>query len=533
MLGGKEATHDAGSAFMKFRPILGLFGILLATVAAGFNEQVVAAALSDVTGGFGLSRDAGRWVTTLFDMLQVVGMAVAPALGTALTLRRFSIGVILTTIFLGVLTPNVPSTASFLVLRALQGLAAGLTIPLLLTTALKVLPPPKRLPGLAAYALTSTFSPMLAPTLAALWTDGMLDWKFVFYEVVPIDVIAVVLVWYGADQDAPKYELLSKFDGIGLVLLILSFCPLVVLLEQGDWLDWFNSPFVRALAVSVTVFLPLFVWRQMVASQPIFELDLLKRRNFVYGIVGVTTFVVLAFSGNQIPLAFLQAVRGFKPLQAHVVTLEIALGQVVFLPLAALLLNQRWVDPRWVSAIGYGCVVAACASGAFAVNDWGDAQFFAAQMAQSAGSSFVVLALLVMATNTVTKPEEGAFASAMFNGSRALAGSIAIFLINLIERHRGSLHRDRIVDTIGHVRYRLVQAIPIPGQDPPALTPSGHPVAPGSLAALNDVVMREVDVFTTIDKFLIFGGLAVLVIVVLWVLAERTYPPRIALAQKS
>jgi DHA2 family multidrug resistance protein len=56
-------------------------------------------------------------------------------------------------------------------LRMVQGLSGGLTIPLLMTTALRVLAPPVRLYGLACNALTATFFPNISATVAALWTD--------------------------------------------------------------------------------------------------------------------------------------------------------------------------------------------------------------------------------------------------------------------------------------------------------------------------------------------------------------------------
>jgi DHA2 family multidrug resistance protein len=62
----------------------------------------------------------------------------------------------------------------------IQGFAGGLTIPLLMTTALMVLPPPIRLYGLAVYGLTATFTSPFSASLAALWTDVVDDWQFVF-----------------------------------------------------------------------------------------------------------------------------------------------------------------------------------------------------------------------------------------------------------------------------------------------------------------------------------------------------------------
>ena len=153
------------------RGIIGLLGVLLAALTAEFNDGVTAAALPDVLGGLGISHDPGTWLTSLYATGQVIGMSVATFWAVTLSIRRFAVGAIA---FCGVVTlliPLSPALGWLYGLRLLQGVSAGLIIPLLLTVALQVLPPPVRLYGLAAYALTATFGPTMGATLAGLWTE--------------------------------------------------------------------------------------------------------------------------------------------------------------------------------------------------------------------------------------------------------------------------------------------------------------------------------------------------------------------------
>jgi MFS family permease len=77
----------------------------------------------------------------------------------------------------------------FLGLRLVQGFVQGLTIPLLMTTALRVLDAPIRLYGLAAYALSATVFPTLGATISAFWTD-FVGVQFAFYQDIPLCAIA-------------------------------------------------------------------------------------------------------------------------------------------------------------------------------------------------------------------------------------------------------------------------------------------------------------------------------------------------------
>jgi DHA2 family multidrug resistance protein len=89
-----------------------------------------------------------------------------------------------------------------------------------MTTALRVLPPPIRLYGLAIYALTITFSPNISISLVALWMDVVHDWHLVFLQAIPLDALAAALVWYGLPNDMPRYERLRQSDWRGAPLIV-------------------------------------------------------------------------------------------------------------------------------------------------------------------------------------------------------------------------------------------------------------------------------------------------------------------------
>jgi MFS transporter, DHA2 family, multidrug resistance protein len=515
---------------MDGRRLVGLGGILVAAIVAQLNDQVTSLALGDISGGLGIDSDTATWLPTLYVTGEVTGMCLAPSLGLAFSFRRFALFAIALSCGATLLVPVVGDhPPALLGLRLIQGIAAGFTIPLLMTTALRVLDPPIRLYGLAVYALTATFTPNLAATLAALWTDVVDDWRFVFLEALPFCAVAAVLVWWGMEQSPPQHERLEKLDWLGALLVAIGFGSLSIVLQQGDRLDWFNSSTITLMTLASTIAIPLFFWQEQRAEIPLIDLGLFKRRNFAYAATTLIFFLVIALSASQVPLTFLEQVRGYKPLQAHWLTLEIASTQLILLPATALLLDLKWLDSRWLSFVGLACILTACIGGAHVTSAWTRDQFFVWQLFQSVGFAFVVMPLLMMATNVI-KPEEGPYGSAMVNTPRAVAEGIGVWAIELIRRWRGGLHRTRILEILGADRLTLVQADPVPGASLPALTPQGTPRSADTLAALDRAVEAQVTTLVTIDTFLILGVLVLCVMLLLAVLPERTYPPRIALA---
>jgi DHA2 family multidrug resistance protein len=510
--------------------IIGLLGALIAAIAVEFNDQVFAVSLPDIKGALGISNDPGTWLGSLYATGQVVGMALSTTLALGFTIRRFALFSFVLCAAVSLPMPFCENLGLFYVLRFIQGVSGGFIIPLLLSTGLRLLTPETRLYALAAYALTATFGPNISIAVAALW-DDVVDWHFVFFQTVPLFTVAFVMVWYGMPQDKPNFDRLRQSDWSGAVLLSIVAFSLVTLLEQGDRLDWFNSPLICVLTLSTVIFLPLLVVNELRAKFPLFGIWLLKRRNFAYAMIALFMFLIISQTGAGLPSSFLQQVAGFRPIQIYGISVELAAIEVVMLPLLAIVLNRPRVDARVISTIGLVLIVIADVRESVLTSTWISSDFEIWEILQAIGQPMFILSLLMMSTNTIRDPREGPFAAALINSVRAVAEPAGIALVQLIIRWRGDLHSDRLVDQIGQGRFRVIQAQGlIPGNLPPLL-PNGAPRTPGALAAFNGAVQAQVAVLTLSDGFVIFAVLTALLLFAVWGLAERTYPPRIVLAQ--
>jgi DHA2 family multidrug resistance protein len=515
---------------VDIKPLFGLVGVLIAAMTSEFNDQVTALALIDVRGALGIGHDSGTWIESLYVWAEIVGMAISPWLATTFTLRRWTLFAIALCGASSVLIPFSPDVEAIYALRLLQGLAGGLLIPLVMTTALRVLTPNIRLYGLAVYALTATFTPALAATTTALWVD-IVHWRFVFLQAVPLCSLAGVLVWYCLHQDQPKYERLRMLDWRGVLLLVIGTGALSTMLYQGDRLDWFNSRLICVLALVSALAIPLLLANEWFHPLPLLKLQMLGRRNLAYSAFGLFLFLIISQSGSTVPLRYLQEVQGYRPLQSNLITLEIAALQLLMLPAMALLLDYKRVDSRVVSLVGLGLILASCIGSSFLTVYWNRDQFYLWQFLQAIGQPMVIMPLLMMATNTVAGVAEAPFASAMINTLRAVAEAASVWFLELIGRWRNALHSSRIVDEVGQDRWRVIQSNGVLPQYPAPLTPSGHPRAPGSLEAFSHAVEQQVAILTTSDTFLILGALTVFLMIVVVTLPVRTFPPRIVFAK--
>jgi DHA2 family multidrug resistance protein len=516
---------------MDIKPFFGLCGVLLAAMTSEFNDQVTSIALADVRGALGIGHDSGTWIESLYVSAEIIGMAVSPWLLMTFTLRRWALFAIALCGASSVLIPFSPNIEAIYALRLLQGLAEGLIIPLVMTAALRILTPNVRLYGLAVYALTATFTPALATTVAALWTD-IVDWRFVFWQTIPLCSLAGVLVWHCLHQDQPRYERFRMLDWRGALLLVIGTGALSTMLYQGDRLDWFNSTLICLLALVSALAIPLFLINEWFHPLPLLKLQMLGRRNVAYGALGLFTFLVIGQSGSSVPLRYLQEVQGYRPLQSNLITLEIAALQLLMLPAMALLLDYKRVDSRVVSLVGLGLILASCIGSSYLTVYWNRDQFYFWQLLQAIGQPMVIMPLLMMVTNSIAGPAEGPFAAALINTSRAVAEATSAWFLALIDRWRNALHSNRIIDEVGQDRWRVIQSKGVLPQYPPPLTPDGQPRVPNSLEAFSHAVQQQVTILSASDTFLILGALTVFLMVVVMTLPVRTPPPRIHFAKQ-
>lgn len=490
------------AAVLGPRIVIGLLGVLLAVLAAGFNENVTKIALADIRGAMGIGHDEGSWLIALYVAPSVCAMAFAPWFAVTLSLRRFTLCAIGAFMLLGLLSPFAPDERSLMLLRALQGLAGGALPPMLMTVALRFLPASIKLYGLASYALTATFGPSLGTPLAAFWVEYV-GWQWAFWQVIPSSLLAMAAVAWGLPQDPLRLERFAQFNWQGLLLGFAAISMLVIGLIQGERLDWFESSLIRALLGGGAALLVLFLINEWSHPLPFFKLQLLKLRNLSFALftLGGVLFVLLASS--LIPSSYLAQVQGYRPLQTAPLMLTVALPQLLALPLVAALCNLRWVDCRWVLATGLALLAGACLLGSQITSAWIRDDLYLVQALQIFGQPMAVLPLLMLSTGSIV-PAQGPFASAWFNSVKGFAAVLAGALLEVLNTARLHFHSTSLVDRLGNT-----------------------PLLDDSLSLATRVHQQAV-ALTSSDLYLSMALLAVVLILIIPFVPTRIYPPRAA-----
>ncbi|MCP2024123.1 UNVERIFIED_ORG: DHA2 family multidrug resistance protein [Pseudomonas reinekei] len=483
------------------RIIIGLVGVLLAVLVSGLNEMVTKVALADIRGALAIGYDEGTWLVACYTATSVAAMAFAPWCAVTFSLRRFTLCAISLFTLLGVLCPFAPNYESLLLLRTLQGLAGGALPPMLMTVALRFLPANVKLYGLAGYALTATFGPGLGTPLAGLWTEYV-GWQWTFWQIIAPCLIAMVAVAYGLPQDPLRLERFKSFNWRGLLLGFPAICMLVIGILQGNRLDWFESNLICGLLGGGLLLLVLFLGGEWSQPIPFFKMQMLGIRNLSFALLTLAGVLVVLQAVIIIPSSYLAQVQSYRPVQTAPIMLLAALPQLLALPLVAALCNFRWVDCRWVLGIGLSMLALSCVGGSQLTSAWIRDDFYVLQWLQIFGQPMAVLPLLMLSTGSIS-PMQGPFASAWFNTVKGLSAVIATGVIEALTTARLHFHSTMLVDRLGN-----------------------SPLAERDSASLAHRLHEQALVLTSSDLYLCMAGLAVTLILLIFWLPTRIYPPR-------
>jgi len=279
------AGDRSGEPAVPLKTWIAVAGALLGAFMAVLNIQITNTALPYIEGGIGTGGVYGTWISTAYLIGEIVVIPLTDFMARVFSLRRYLLTNVALFLLFSALCGQAHSLGEMIVLRALQGFAGGVMIPLAFTIVLSMLPRSKQAMGLAGFAVTATFAPAIGPTIGGYFTDNY-GWPYVFYVNLVPGVVMLSALWYALPPSPMQLGLLSKGDWRGIALVGIGLAAFQTVLDDGNVYDWFGSPFIVKLSLVAAVALGAFVVLEFFTPHPLVKLRLLARRNFGLGTLG-------------------------------------------------------------------------------------------------------------------------------------------------------------------------------------------------------------------------------------------------------
>jgi MFS transporter, DHA2 family, multidrug resistance protein len=431
-----QAAAASRAAPVDGKAWMAVLGSTLGAFMAVLNIQITNASLPDIQGAIGAGIDDGGWISTAYLVAEIIVIPMTGFLSQVFSLRRYLIANTALFLIFSIACAFATDLGQMIVLRACQGFAGGVLIPMAFTIIITRLPRPRQPLGLAMFALSATFAPAIGPTIGGYLTDNY-GWEFIFYVNLVPGIVMLALLWLSLEPAAMDLKRLGRGDWGGIVTMAIGLGTLQTALEEGNKDDWFGSPFILRLAIIAGLALSLFLVIELRVKEPLLNLRLFLRRNFALASVS-NVLLGLALYGSVflLPL-YLSQMQGYDAQQIGEVLAWTGLPQLLLIPLVPRLMRR--FDARLL--IVFGLILFA---GSNLMNIWLDPsisgdQFLLPNLVRAVGQALVMTPLSAIASAGIEKENAGS-ASALFNMMRNLGGAIGIALLQTFLTQREQYH---------------------------------------------------------------------------------------------
>jgi EmrB/QacA subfamily drug resistance transporter len=417
--------------------ILGVLIVgLLAIVIDNTVLNVALKTIAEPRGGLGASQSQLEWAINSYTLVFAGLLFTFGVIGDKVGRKRMlMVGLALFGIA-SLLSAYSRSPEQLIFARAAMGLGGAAVMPQTLSIISHVFEPGERPRAIGLWAMAVGIGVATGPVLGGLLLDHFW-WGSVFLINVPVTVAggiaAAILVPESKNAKADRIDYVGVLLSIaGLILLVFG------IVQGGDKGSWIHvdvlGPIVGGLAVLVA-----FAWYESRIEHPSLDVRLFKDRRLSASI-GALALVFFGMGGVFFFTSFyLQNVRGYTALDAGLLTVPFAVGQLILSPRSAALVRKH--GAKVVGATGMIVMAAAIAGyAALGVSTpiWVLGALYFVQGA-AIGAAMPAATAAVM---DVLPRERAGAGSALTNTARqvAVALSVAVLGSILAEFYRNSLN---------------------------------------------------------------------------------------------
>jgi DHA2 family multidrug resistance protein len=415
-----------------------VIGSTIGAFLAILNIQVVGASLADIQGGIGAGIDDGGWITTSYLVAEIIVIPLSGWLATVFSLRTYLLTSTALFLALTAACAFAQTLPQMIAIRAAQGFAGGVLIPLAFTIIMTKLPRAKHPIGLAIYSVAVVFAPSIGPALGGYFSDNF-GWQSIFFLSLPPGAIMIAMLWYSLEPAPRQLHLLAEGDWLGVLTMALGLGCLETVLEEGNKDDWFGSPFILRLAVVAVVSLAVFVYLELKRPAPLLNLRLLKRRNFGLGTCANFVFGFSMFGWIYLIPQYLSRMQGYSSQEIGGVMVWLGLPQLFLIPFIPKVMRR--VPARALVIAGYSLFMGGSLLAIFLSDNFSGPEFLDSSLVRAMAQAMTMAPLSAIAIAGI-EPQFAGSASALFNAFRNMGGAVGIALLQTLLTKREQFHSD-------------------------------------------------------------------------------------------
>lgn len=378
------------------------------------------------------------------------------------------------------------SLGQLVVFRLLQGIFGACLVPLSQSVLLDTYPKEKHASAMAIWGVGVMVGPILGPSLGG-WLTEYYNWRRVFYINLPFGLLA----WFGLAafvKETPT-DNNRRFDMFGFAMLTLAIGALQMMLDRGEWQNWFSSYEIVAEAILAGLGLYLFISHIFTYCNPFIEPSIFKDRNYSVGLLFIFVVGIILLATMALLPPFMQNLMGYPIIDVGFLLAPRGIGTMIAMVTVGKLAGR--VDVRLLILTGllltsfslWEMTLYTTETTAFTIVKTGVTQGF------GLGFIFVPLSTITFSTLAPKFRNEG---TALFSLMRNIGSSIGISVVVTYLSQRTQINHAAFADYITPFNLPLQQA---------AQSGAFNLDSPTGLAMINAEVTRQAATLAYLQDF--------------------------------
>ncbi len=320
-----------------------LITVCLSSFLTPFNSSSFNIALPSIAKEYALDAISMSWASLSYLLASAMFLIPFGRLADMYGRKRvFLYGIIVFTVSSAILGVY-PSSATLVLLRALQGIGASMIFGTSLAILVSVSSPKER-GTMLGYSIAVVYIGLSAgPYLGGLLTKNF-GWRSIFLANVVIGVLVVILILTKLKAEW-KMDDDGKFDIIGSLVFSLM---LLALMYGMSMLPAQSAYLPIAAGIALTT---VFVYIEERVENPVLDLNLF-RSNLAYTLFNISALINFSatFSLTFLLSLYLQYLKGLDPQQAGTIMIASPVIQAFVSPIAGRLSDR--IQPAKIATIG-------------------------------------------------------------------------------------------------------------------------------------------------------------------------------------
>jgi EmrB/QacA subfamily drug resistance transporter len=427
---------DQESIFRRRWVILSV--LVVGLLAIVIDNTVLNVALKTIAepkpAGLGAGQSQEEWAINSYTLVFAGLLFTFGVIGDRIGRKRMLLAGLVVFGIGSILSSYSHSPNELIAARAVMGLGGAAVMPQTLSIISNVFEPRERAKAIGIWASAVGVGVAIGPVLGGVLL-GHFWWGSVFLINVPVTILGVIaVIALVPDSRNPNP---GKIDYLGVLASVVGLVLLVYGIVRGGDTSW-GKPEVLGTIAGGLVVLAFFAWYESRIAHPSLDVRLFKDRRLSAS-VGALTLLFFGMGGVFFFTSYyLQNVRGYSALDAGLLTVPFAIGQMLTSPRSASLVRQY--GPKAVGTVGM--VIMAVALGGYATLSvtspiWILGVLF---FLQGAGAGVAMPAATSSVMDVLPREKAGS-ASALTNTARqvAVALSVAVLGSILAQFYRSSM----------------------------------------------------------------------------------------------